>query len=208
MKRNIYINTLLAGTFGLLPLSEAISQELSADKNKDVEVIQVTGIRQSIITANETKRSSDNIVDGISAEDLGVFPDANVAESLQRITGVSIDRSGGEGRFITVRGLGPEFNTVLANGRILATENAGREFSLDVLPADLINGATVYKSYSSNLTEGAIGGTVDITTWRPFDINETKMSASIAGTYDTNAESYDMKGSALFSTLLMMIWVF
>ncbi|MBB1404655.1 TonB-dependent receptor [Pseudoalteromonas sp. SG44-5] len=201
MKRNIYINTLLAGTFGLLPLSEAISQELSADKNKGVEVIQVTGIRQSIITANEKKRSSENIVDGISAEDLGVFPDANVAESLQRITGVSIDRSGGEGRFITVRGLGPEFNTVLANGRILATENAGREFSLDVLPADLINGATVYKSYSSNLTEGAIGGTVDITTWRPFDINETKVSASIAGTYDTNAESYDMKGSALFSTL-------
>jgi TonB-dependent receptor len=166
---------------------------------KDIEIISVVGIKRSMLSANDLKRNADVITDGISAEDIGVFPDANVAEALQRITGVSIDRSGGEGRFVTVRGLGPEFNTVLANGRMLATENAGREFSLDVLSADLINGAQVYKGSNASLTEGAIGGTVDISTWRPFDIDGSRFIATAAGTYDTNAEKYDLKSSALYS---------
>ncbi|WP_254849598.1 TonB-dependent receptor [Thalassotalea sp. PP2-459] len=195
-----YLSAVLASSFALSPLSIAIGQELSEAEKSEVEVIEVTGIKRSMFSANDAKRSSDSITDGISAEDLGVFPDGNVAESLQRITGVSIDRSGGEGRFITVRGLGPEFNTVLANGRMLATENAGREFSLDVLSADLINGAQVYKSSNAALTEGAIGGTVDITTWRPFQIEGSKMIGSVSGTYDTNSEKNDIKASTLYST--------
>lgn len=171
--------------------------EKKADEN--IEIISVVGIKRSMMSANDLKRNADVITDGISAEDIGVFPDGNVAESLQRITGVSIDRSGGEGRFVTVRGLGPEFNTVLANGRMLATENAGREFSLDVISADLINGAQVYKGSNASLTEGAIGGTVDISTWRPFDIAGSKFVASASGTYDSNSEETDFKTSALYS---------
>lgn len=167
--------------------------------NDETEIINVVGIKRSMLSANDLKRHADVISDGISAEDIGVFPDGNVAESLQRITGVSIDRSGGEGRFVTVRGLGPEFNTVLANGRMLATENAGREFSLDVISADLINGAQVYKGSNASLTEGAIGGTVDISTWRPFDIAGSKFVVSGSGTYDSNAEETDFKTSALYS---------
>ncbi|GAC21233.1 TonB-dependent receptor [Paraglaciecola arctica] len=193
-------------------LSVAISAALftsissySAENNienvaqNDVEVINVVGIKRSMLSANELKRDASVITDGISAEDIGVFPDGNVAEALQRITGVSIDRSGGEGRFVTVRGLGPEFNTVLANGRMLATENAGREFSLDVLSADLINGAQVYKGSNAVLTEGAIGGTVDISTWRPFEIDGSKFIASGSASYDSNSKANDVKTSALYS---------
>lgn len=74
----------------------------------------------------------------MSAEDVGKFPDVNIADSLQRVTGVAIDHSGGEGQFITVRGLGQQFNTVLVNGRLMATDNPGREFSFDVPSPNMI----------------------------------------------------------------------
>ena len=198
MKKNYLALTISAV---LATSMSTYAEENITKKNaeKEIETISVVGIKRSMLSANDVKRNADVITDGISAEDIGVFPDANVAEALQRITGVSIDRSGGEGRFVTVRGLGPEFNTVLANGRMLATENAGREFSLDVLSADLINGAQVYKGSNASLTEGAIGGTVDISTWRPFDIDGSRFIATAAGTYDTNAEKYDLKSSALYS---------
>ncbi len=86
-------------------------------KARHLEEVVVTGIRSSLRQAMEIKRNSDQIVDSIASESLGKFPDTNIAESLQRITGVSIDRSGGEGQAVTVRGFGPEFNTVLLNGR-------------------------------------------------------------------------------------------
>ena len=98
---------------------------------QEVETIAVTGIRSSVAKSMDVKRSSAGVVDAISAEDIGDFPDTNLAESLQRITGVSIDRSGGEGQLITVRGFGPQFNTVLVNGRQMASENQSRAFSFD-----------------------------------------------------------------------------
>lgn len=180
--------------------SNAAETEITKNAEEETEIISIVGIKRSLMSANDLKRNADVISDGISAEDIGVFPDANVAESLQRISGVSIDRSGGEGRFVTVRGLGPEFNTVLANGRMLASENAGREFSLDVLSADLINGAQIFKGSSASLTEGAIGGTVDISTWRPFDVAGTKFVGSLSGTYDDNSKESDFDTSALYST--------
>ena len=114
--------------------------------NEDVEVIAVTGIRSSLRSSMLDKKASNVVTDGIKAEDLGKFPDLNVAESLQRITGVAIDRSGGEGQAVTIRGFGPQFNTVLVNGRQIATDSAGREFNFDVLAADQITGADIYKS--------------------------------------------------------------
>lgn len=121
------------------------------------------------------------IVDSIASEDLGKFPDTNVAESLQRITGVSIDRSGGEGRFVTVRGFGPSFNELLLNGRTLATENPGRQFSFDMLPAELISGADVYKTTNSALQEGGIGSTINLKTARPFDSKGQRIVLSAQG---------------------------
>ncbi len=128
-----------------LSLSAANAQTApAADDN--IEVIQVRGIVSSLKRAMANKKESLIVSDGISAEDLGKFPDLNVAESLQRITGVSIDRSGGEGQFVTVRGFGPQYNNIIVNGRQLANENTGREFSFDVVTDEMISGADVYKS--------------------------------------------------------------
>lgn len=101
----------------------SLAQEATTATDKEVEVIEVKGFTSSLKASMLDKKASDVVYDGITAEDLGKFPDQNVAESLQRITGVAIDRSGGEGQFITVRGFGPDFNTVLVNGRQIATEN-------------------------------------------------------------------------------------
>ena len=100
---------------GAMMPAATIAQE--ATSSAELEEIVVTGIRSSLQRAQDIKRNSDGVVDAISAEDIGVFPDTNLAESLQRITGVSIDRSRGEGSLITVRGFGPDFNLVTLNGR-------------------------------------------------------------------------------------------
>ncbi|MEO0607784.1 MAG: TonB-dependent receptor plug domain-containing protein, partial [Pseudomonadota bacterium] len=139
-----------ASVAALLCGGVAIAQE-SADTpetadERTLQTVTVKGIRGSLKASLDVKRAANQIVDAVSAEDVGKFPDANVAESLQRITGVAIDRSGGEGQFITVRGLGPEFNTVLLNGRTIATDNDGREFSFDVLSSDIIQRAEVFKT--------------------------------------------------------------
>ncbi|MBW6530361.1 TonB-dependent receptor [Sphingomonas sp. RRHST34] len=162
--------------------------------------IVVTGIRSSLASSARIKRDAQQIVDSISAEDVGKFPDANIAESLQRITGVAIDRSGGEGQFITVRGLGPEFNTVLVNGRVMATDNPGREFSFDVLSSNMIQRTDVFKSSVPELQEGGIGATVNIITARPLDGRSGfHLAASAGGIYDTLREKLSPDFSAVTS---------
>ena len=101
----------------------ALAQNAAADEQ--AADIVVTGIRASLTAARDIKRDAQGVVDAISAEDIGKFPDTNLAESLQRITGVSIDRSNGEGSTVTVRGFGPEFNLVLLNGRQMPTSSLG-----------------------------------------------------------------------------------
>ncbi len=168
-----------------------------------LEEVVVTGIRGSLTRAMDIKRDAVGVVDSISAEDLGKFPDLNVAESLQRVTGVAIDRTGGEGQQITVRGLGPQFNTVLVNGRQLATDSPGREFNFDVLSADMISGASVYKSGNATLQEGAIGATVNVTTNRPFDQMGFRAVGSLKGMYETLSEETRPSGSILVSNTFM-----
>src|SRR3989337_1141774 len=119
-----------AGTAALCAalLAGPAMAQTTGESDAPLEEVTVTGIRQSLSTSAELKRESAIVQDSISQEDLGKFPDANIAESLQRIPGVSIDRSNGEGKSVTVRGLGPQFNSVLFNGRTLASANFGREF--------------------------------------------------------------------------------
>ena len=126
----------------------------------------MTGLRQSLASAETIKRDSLGIVDAIAPQDIGKLPDANLAESLQRITGVSIDRSGGEGAFVTVRGFGPEFNTVLLNGRQIATptdpsQASGRAFSFDTLASELVSGVEVFKASTAHLQSGGVGSTIN-----------------------------------------------
>lgn len=198
MKRS-YINTAVKAAL-LVPAMGMIAPLASAQESDDnVEVIEVRGIVSSLKRAMSDKKESAIVSDGIAAEDLGKFPDLNVAESLQRITGVSIDRDGGEGQQVTVRGLGPQFNAVLVNGRQIATESPGREFNFDVLAADQITGANVYKSGNSALQEGGIGATIEVTTARPFDFDGFRATASVKGVYETLSEETSPAVSGLIS---------
>src|SRR4051812_45439608 len=143
----------------------ALAQTASDEQSE----IVVTGIRASQKAAIDVKREAVNSVDAIASEDLGKMPDQNVAESLQRVPGITIDRNRGVGNGVTVRGLGPQFNTVTVNGRVIATVGAGRDFDFSVVPSELIAGAEVYKSPQANINGASIGATVNIKTLRPLD---------------------------------------
>ena len=187
--------------FGALSATQAIAEETK--KEQEVEVIQVTGIRGGVIAGLDVKRNSDNIVDAVSAEDMGKFPDANLAEALQRIPEVSIDRDGGEGRYITIRGLGPEFNQVLLNGRHVASNEPSRAFSFDTVAAELVSEMVVYKTQSADLSEGGLGGTVDVRTARPLDNDGLVIAGSLKGVYEDHAETTNPQASLLISNTFM-----
>jgi TonB-dependent receptor len=162
--------------------------------------VVVSGIRASLSSSLNTKRMQDGVVDAVSAEDAGKFPDTNIAESLQRVTGVQIQRNGGEGRYISVRGLGPEFNNVLVNGRTMTSDTGGREFSFDLLSSDLISKALVYKTSQPFLPEGGIGSTVDIQTARPLSGKTGHSSVvNVSSAWDSNSEKYTPNASGMYS---------
>lgn len=177
---------------------QVIAQEASPSAD-EYEQIQVRGIRASMARAMDVKRDSGGVVDAISAEDIGKFPDTNLAESLQRITGVSIDRSGGEGQLITVRGFGPQFNTVLVNGRQIASENNSRAFSFDTIASELVSSLDVHKTSSATMQSGGIGSTININTARPLSIKGFKVAGSVKGVYDENSEETTPQFSGLIS---------
>ncbi|MFT6286655.1 MAG: TonB-dependent receptor [Alcanivorax sp.] len=181
-----------------------------------LEEVVVTGIRGSLQRAMDIKRDESGVVDAISAEDIGKFADANLAESLQRITGVSIDRQSGEGSQITVRGLGPNFNLVMLNGRQMPTASSpeqesigsatqSRAFNFNQIASDGVSGVSVYKTGRADLASGGMGATVDISTARPFDYDDTKIVISGSGIADTSVEdgrSVTPEFGGLFATQL------
>src|SRR5438067_1922718 len=168
-----------------------------------VQQVVVSGIRQSMASSLNLKRNSDGIVDGIVAEDIGKFPDTNLAESLQRISGVSIDRTNGEGQKVTVRGIGPDFNMVLLNGRQMPTSNLGdlngRAFDFSNLASEAISQLQVYKTSRAETPTGGIGATINVITARPFDHIGTWSSIGVKADYDkshNNLPTDDKKGSS------------
>lgn len=173
------------------------------------ETVVVRGFRSSLRSAIAAKRIETDIVDAIRAEDIGKFPDLNLAESLQRISGVAIDRDGGEGRSITVRGLGPDFTRVRLNGlETIATTggkdasggtNRGRGFDFNIFASDLFNGLTVRKSLSAEIEEGSLGATVDLRTARPMDYAGFTMAASTQAGWNDLTEKTNGRGTFMVS---------
>ncbi|GGY37632.1 TonB-dependent receptor [Pseudoduganella albidiflava] len=169
-----------------------------ADPTAPATVV-VKGIRASMQSTLNLKRNSDGIVDGIVADDIGKFPDTNLAESLQRISGVSIDRNRGEGSQVTVRGVGPDLNMVLLNGRQMPTSNlgdlAGRAFDFSNLASEAVSQIQVYKSSRADTPPGGIGATLNIMTARPLDLGNM---ASIGGkvVYDTSNDNLPQEDAA------------
>ncbi len=163
-----------------------------------VDEITITGVRAALISAMETKRNATGVVEAINAEDIGKFPDTNMAESLQRVPGVSIDREGGEGKFVTVRGFGADFNITTLNGRQLTSEDTNRAFEFDTLGADMISGLVINKSGSALVESGGIGATIDIKTARPLEVGD-KISGGLKIGYETLQEESAPEGSVLVS---------
>lgn len=178
----------------VMPLAHA-----QDNANEEDEII-VTGIRASLKRAQDVKRNADGVIDSISAEDIGKFPDTNLAESLQRITGVSINRVNGEGSQVTVRGFGPEFNLVTLNGRTLPGADAAiaggdfnsiagsntRAFDFSNLASESVSGIDVYKTGNATLPSGGIGATIDIKTARPLDSTGFNAAIGAKGVVDTS----------------------
>ncbi|MDE0365462.1 MAG: TonB-dependent receptor [Gammaproteobacteria bacterium] len=175
----------------------------AAAQSGTIEEVVVVGIRQSLRRSMDVKRTRDGVVDAITAEDIGDFPDSNLAESLQRITGVSIDRERGEGARVTVRGFGPDFNLVLLNGRQMPTTSGlGRSFDFGDLASEGIAAVEVYKSGQANVPTGGIGSTINIRTTRPLESPGMKFTAAASGLHDTSTEEgsdITPEVSALFS---------
>ncbi|WP_016956374.1 TonB-dependent receptor [Catenovulum agarivorans] len=202
-------------TFKLSAVSTAMLASLmaghasyaNAEETVD-ETITVTGIRGSIMRAMDTKRESKGVVDAISSEDIGKMPDSNLAESLQRITGVSIDRSNGEGSKVTVRGFGPDFNLVTLNGRQMpvssleaTSASSSRSFDFANLASEGVAGVQVYKTGRASIPTGGIGSTINIETHKPLTNPGFKASVGVKAVHDTSTE----KGASLtpeFSALI------
>ena len=181
---------LLLGSTLAMP-SYAQEAETAMPEEGDVEVIQVSGIRGSMIRSMDLKRSSSGVVDAISAEELGKFPDTNLAEALQRITGVTISRNNGEGNEITVRGFGPEFNLVTLNGRQMPGTGFTRSFNLSNLSSEGVNTLELQKTARAENPSGGLGATVNIITMKPLAQSGQRASFSVKGIYDTSNEEGD-----------------
>jgi TonB-dependent receptor len=156
-----------------------------AQQDDNVEEVLVTGIKGSLQRAMDIKRDGQGVVDAISAEDIGKFPDTNLAESLQRISGVSISRANNEGSEITVRGFGPDFNLVTLNGRQMPTNGNNRSFDFSDLAAESVSGVEVFKTFSATKASGGIGSLVNIKTARPLDNPGLKVSVGAKAVMDT-----------------------
>jgi len=190
-----------ASIAALLTASAAIAQVAApATDDSTVEEVVVVGVRASVAKAVKLKRDATTVQDSISALELGMFPDDNVADSLSHITGVSISRTaGGEGQKVSVRGLGPEYTLSTFNGRILATDGAGRDFAYDVLPSDVISGADVIKGAEAANTEGAIGGLINLRSASPFDKRGQQGIVRLEGDRNQMSKLNGRKLSAVYS---------
>ena len=185
-----------------VPASAALAQTASpsGSEAENIDTVVVSGVRASLGRSVELKRGAGTVQDSISAVELGKFPDDNVADSLSHITGVAISRTaGGEGQSVSVRGLGPEYTLTTFNGRILATDGAGRDFAYDVLPADVISGADVIKGAQASLTEGAIGGLVNLRSASPFDQTGQQVIARFEGDRNMMSELDGYKFSGVYT---------
>lgn len=189
----------------------AFAQETAQDSSQAIdEVIQITGFRNSMIKAKDLKREAIISRDSILAEDVADFPDLNLADSLQRVPGITITREAGEGRQISLRGLGADFTRVQVNGmEAMGTSSSPmdakgsvsrtRGFDFNVFAAELFNQIDVNKTYSADQEEGGIGGTVGLFTAKPFDYEGFKGALSANAGYNDNSKETDPRIAGLLS---------
>lgn len=180
-------NKYTIGAFALSAFTLAFNQAVYAQEDAALEEVVVTGIRASLEAAVDAKRNDGRIVDSVVAEDIGKLPDNNVAEALQRVTGVSINRDFGVGSEVSIRGL-PQ-NRVEINGR--SSVGDGRSgVSFDDFPASFLQAVEVVKSPTPEMIEGALGGTISLKTARPLDLKERVIAVSLDAEYADKADNW------------------
>jgi iron complex outermembrane receptor protein len=201
------VRSILAGAIAVAS-GNAIAQEAGQANTAELEEVVVTGYRESLEQSLNIKRANAGAVDAIFAEDIADFPDTNLAESVQRIPGVAIDRVGGEGRQISIRGLSPEFSRVRINGMEALTTtsatdavgtNRTRAFDFNVFASELFNQISVRKTSSAEIDEGSLGATIDLFTARPLDFEGFKFVSSYQQGYNELADQADPRAVALVS---------
>ncbi|MEG3172556.1 TonB-dependent receptor [Sphingomonas sp. ZB1N12] len=186
--------------------SSGVNTAPSGDQGQGVEAaaapggddIVVTGVRASLRSAQAIKRNSDQIVDSIVAEDIGKLPDRNVAEALQRISGIQVTRNYGEGSSVAIRGL-TQVRTELNGRDIFTASGTGTSLSLEDIPSELLAGIDVYKNPSADLIEDQLSGTINLRTRKAFDFDGFKISAGVANTYYDLARKSQPTASVLLS---------
>lgn len=195
MKSPVAVAVSLVLTAGLAtPLYAQESEEQNeqdTERAETYEVIEVRGILGSLARSTQFKRNSSGVVDVISAEEMGKFPDTNLAESLQRITGVAVSRVNGEGSQITVRGFGPEFNMITLNGRQMPGTGYSRAYNLENLSSEGVSALEVYKTARAGTPSGGLGATVNIVTTRPLERPGRQFAMSLKGLHDSSVANGD-----------------
>ncbi|ESQ89333.1 TonB-dependent receptor [Asticcacaulis benevestitus] len=190
------VSTLALGAMTSTVFAQDATTAAPADEST---VVVVTGIRGSLQRSMNIKKNATGVVDAISAEDIGKYPDTNLAESVQRVPGVSINRVNGQGSEVTVRGFGPGFNLVTLNGRVMPTANVSvvggdtdfngggtRNFDFGNIASDGISGFEVYKTGKANIASGGIGATLNIKTLRPITQAGHRGSLSVKALHGDN----------------------
>jgi TonB-dependent receptor len=198
----------LAGVAGALsPISSAQDAPAGAQGGEEVDEVVVTGFRRSLADATQAKKESVGFQDSVFAEDIGKFPDTNLAESFNRIPGINISREiTGEGLNVAIRGLNTNFTRVLLNNAPVAIAAAGqdatnqnREVDLDLFPSELFSQLTVSKSPNAELIEGGAAGTINMRMARPFDREGSRLVYSLQGMDNSKADDLGARGSLLYS---------
>jgi TonB-dependent receptor len=187
-------------SLGVLALLAASARAAPTDAADAVSTVVVTGQRASMRNAIAAQEKADNIVSVVSSDDIGGLPDKNAAEALARLPGISVQRDQGEGRYVTVRGLGPDLNATTINGALVPSPEAGRRgVALDVLPAGLIRSLEVTKTLTPDMDASSLGGTVEVKSLSAFDLPGKLLSANVGASRDQNTAQTSPNGGILWA---------
>ncbi len=188
---NTYRSGIRHAGFRISLLALAVSAGSAwAEEPLVMEHVEVIGQAVSIDEALKDQRSSDSVKSVVHADGIGQLPDDNAAEALQRIPGISVERDQGEGRFVSVRGIAPDLNSVTINGTLVPSpESKRRAVALDVLPSELVQSLSVVKTLTPDMDANSLGGTIEVESLSAFDHDGLFYSISGEGSYDENVET-------------------
>ena len=211
MSSKTFKKGMLASSIAMVLTSGATSFAMAAEeantaKEDQIERIEVRGIRGSLKANLNAKRYANAVVESVTAEDIGKFPDKNIAETLQRVSGVTINRGfTGEGNEVSIRGIDPQLTQVQLNGNFVAStawfsQSANnRAFNMDLMPSELVAGVDVYKSPQANIDEGGVGGTIIMRTRKPLDLKANTMFGSVEANTNSLADDSGLGLTGMYS---------